>query len=138
MKHKYWARKKYSQVDPIDYALQRFTTPAGKIIDEVEKKSVLDLLLNSGINRTKKLRILDVATGPGRLAFYLESHLRKAEITGIDINENMLQRARKIAVDNKSKVNFMKGDIYKLPFNENQFDVVTGLRFPCTCHRLIK
>lgn len=129
MKNKYWAKKKYSQVDPVDYALQRFTTPAGKIIDEVEKKSVLDLLLNSGMDCGKKLRILDVATGPGRLAFYLEKHLKKAEITGADINENMLKRARKIADDNKSKVKFVNGDIYNLPFKDGQFDVITGLRF---------
>lgn len=129
MKHKYWAKKKYSQVDPVDYALQRFTTPAGKLIDEVEKKSVLDLLLNSGIEPKKKLRILDVATGPGRLGFYLEKHLKKAEITGMDINENMLRRAKKIAYDSKSKVKFMRGDVYDLPFRDGEFDIITGLRF---------
>lgn len=129
MKDKYWAKKKYSQVDPVDYTLQRFMTPAGKLIDEIEKKSVLDLLLNSGIDQSEKFSLLDVATGPGRLAFYLEAHLPKARITGVDINENMLQRARKIAEDNKSKVHFMKGDLYNLPFKDRQFDVITGLRF---------
>lgn len=129
MKHKYWAKKKYSQVDPVDYALQRFTSPAGKIIDEIEKKSVLDLLVNSGINQKKTLKILDVATGPGRLAFYLENHFKKAEITGMDINGNMLGRAKKIAQDNKSNVKFMGGDVYNLPFKDGEFDVITGLRF---------
>lgn len=129
MRAKYWAKNKYSQVDPVEYALQRFSTPAGKLIDEVEKNAVLDLLLSSGITQKKELKILDVATGPGRLSFFLEEHLRNAEITGVDINENMLDRAREIAKDNKSKIHFMKGDIYNLPFKESQFDAVMGLRF---------
>lgn len=129
MKNKYWAKKKYSQVDPVDYALQRFSTPAGKLIDAVEKKAVLDLLLSSGIAHKRELKILDVATGPGRLAFYLEEHLRKAEIKGVDINENMLKRAKQTAQKKGSKVNFIKGDIYNLPFKDNQFDAVVGLRF---------
>lgn len=129
MKDKYWAKKKYSQVNPVDYALQRFATPAGILIDEIEKKSVLGLLLNSEIDRSKKFAILDVATGPGRLAFYLENHLENAKITGVDINENMLPKARKIAKVGKSKVHFMKGDIYNLPFENNQFDAIVGLRF---------
>lgn len=138
MKHKYWAKKKYSQVDPVDYALQRFTSPAGKMIDEIEKKSVLDLLVNSGIDQKKKLRILDVATGPGRLAFYLEHYFKKSEIIGMDINDNMLKRARKIAHESKSKVTFMNGDIYNLPFKNGEFDVVTGLRFSMHLPRIDK
>jgi ubiquinone/menaquinone biosynthesis C-methylase UbiE len=129
MKNNYWAKKKYSQVDPEDYVLQRFITPAGKFIDEVEKRTILDLLIRSGIEHGRKSKLLDVATGPGRLAFYLEDHLRKTEITGVDINENMLKRARKIAKVNKSKIHFLKGDIYNLPFQDGQFDIIVGLRF---------
>lgn len=129
MKDKYWAKKKYSQVDPVDYTLQRFSTSAGKLIDEAEKRAVLDLLQHSGKEYKKELKILDVATGPGRLAFYLEDNLREAKITGVDINENMLKRAREIAGEKKVNINFIKGDIYHLPFKKEQFDVVTGLRF---------
>lgn len=129
MRDKYWAKKKYSQVDPADYTLQRFSTPAGKLIDEAEKRAVLDLLQHSGREYKKELKILDVATGPGRLAFYLAEHLRDAKITGVDINENMLRRARKIAGEKKVKIDFIRGDIYQLPFKEKQFDAVAGLRF---------
>jgi len=129
MKDRYWAKNKYSKLNPADYELQRFTGSAGKLIDEAEKRAVLDLFLSSGIDCRKELKILDVATGPGRLAFYLEEHLRKTEITGVDINENMLKRARKITEDNKSKIHFMKGDVYNLPFQDSRFDAVVGLRF---------
>lgn len=129
MRNKYWAKEEYGQIDPVDYASRRFTTSAGELIDEAEKKSVLNLLLNSEIVRRKELKILDVATGPGRLAFYLENHLQEADITGVDINENMLKRAGKIAENNQSKVRFMEGDLYNLPFEDGQFDVIVGLRF---------
>ncbi|OGG20635.1 hypothetical protein A3D03_03240 [Candidatus Gottesmanbacteria bacterium RIFCSPHIGHO2_02_FULL_40_13] len=129
MKNKYWAKNKYSTVDPLDYEIARFRTNAGKLIDEAEKRAVLDLLLNSGIDYKKDFKILDAATGPGRLAFYLSDHLREAKITGVDINENMLRRAREIAGEKKVNINFIKGDIYHLPFQKAQFDAVVGLRF---------
>lgn len=130
MKNKYWAKNKYSKVNPADYENIRFGTNAGKIIDEAEKESVYKLL-KKYIPKTSQgtYRILDVATGPGRLAFYLEKHLPAADITGVDINNNMLEKARRFAQENKSKVKFVTGDIYKLPFIDNQFDAVVGLRF---------
>lgn len=141
MKDKYWAKNKYSSVNPTDYNIVRFASPAGKIIDEAEKNTILELLKryafhNSPSRRStahlegaKKLKILDVATGAGRLAFYLEKHFPFAEITGVDINENMLDNAQQMARENKSKVKFTRGDIYHLPFKDGQFDAVAGLRF---------
>ncbi len=138
MKAKYWARETYSKINPVEYTLHRFTSPSGRLIDDAEKKSVLNLLFSSGINNKRKLKILDVATGPGRLAFFLEEHLEKAEITGVDINENMLRRAKQIAQKNDSKVKFVKGDIYNLPFQNSRFDVVVGLRFSMHLPRINK
>lgn len=130
MRDKYWAKNKYSKVNPADYENIRFGTNAGKLIDEVEKESVLKLL-KKYIPKTNRrtYRILDVATGPGRLAFYLEKHLPAMDITGVDINDNMLEKARQCVQENKSEVKFVTGDIYKLPFIDNQFDAVVGLRF---------
>lgn len=128
MKDKYWAKKTYGKVDPIEYEENRFVTSAGQLIDRLEKQSIVDFLARNNSSK-KRLRILDVATGTGRLAFYIEEHIKKADITAVDINENMLNRAKKIAVDKKSKVKFVLGDIYSLPFSNNHFDAVVGLRF---------
>lgn len=138
MKDKYWAKKRYSKIDPIDYEMQRFTTPAGKLIDEVEKRTVLELVKKYTLSKKKNLKILDVATGPGRLAFYLEDHIKDAKITAVDINENMLKRAKQIAKEKMSRVKFMKGDIYHLPFKKEQFDIVVGLRFSMHLPKLEK
>lgn len=130
MKDKYWAKEKYSTIDPDEYTKDRFSTPAGRLIDETEKKAVPDLLLRYlPKNTEKKVKILDVATGTGRLAFFLERNLKQAEITGVDINENMLEKAKQFSQEYDSRVKFMKGDIYNLPFQDSQFDAVVGLRF---------
>ncbi|MDO8515109.1 MAG: glycosyltransferase [bacterium] len=113
----YWAKELYAKVDPKQYQDDRFQSKAGKIIDEVEKGTVKDLLL-----AYKPTRILDVATGPGRLALYVEKHFPKAKITGIDINKNML-------TESTAKITFRQGDLYKLPFPNNSFDAIIGLRF---------
>lgn len=129
MKDKYWAKNKYSKVDPVDYEMARFQTAAGKLIDETEKKAVSELIRASTIPRSSGINILDVATGPGRLAFYLEKQFKNATITGMDVNQNMLAKAESTAVREKSKVTFVQGDIYQMPFKDNQFDIVAGLRF---------
>ncbi len=129
MKDKYWAKNKYSKVNPVDYENIRFSTNAGKLIDEAEKKTVLDLLMRYQRKQNKKSIILDTACGPGRLAFFLEKNLPTASITGVDINKNMLDSARIKALAQKSSVKFVQADFYHLPFTVNQFDVVAGLRY---------
>lgn len=128
MKDKYWAKKTYGNVDPIEYEENRFVTPGGKLIDRIEKQSIIDFL-KKFLSGKEKMRVLDVATGTGRQAFYVEENIKKADITAVDINGNMLNRAKQIAKDKKSKVKFLLGDIYSLPFTNNHFDAVVGLRF---------
>lgn len=120
----YWAKRKYAHIDADQYEDERFRYPAGEMIDVVEKKSVLELLPDN-----KPVNILDVATGTGRLAFFLEKYSHAANIIGVDINNNMLIKARKSARENSSSVTFRRGDVYKLPFPGTQFNAVVGLRF---------
>ncbi len=130
MRDKYWAKKQYGNLDASLYEKERFNFPSGKLMGEIEKQSILMLLTNNNsYGKTRKLQILDVATGTGRLAFYIENYYKKSIITGIDINENMLKEAKKNSKRNRSKVKFIKGDLYNLPFKKASFDVVVGLRF---------
>lgn len=129
MKDKYWAMKKYGEVDPGQYEKARFRTNAGKLIDKIEKGTVLGLLIKYQKYYHKRLTILDCACGPGRLAFFLEKNLTNVAITGIDINKNMVDAAKETGLEQNSRVKFMTADFYHLPFNNNQFDVIAGLRF---------
>lgn len=63
-------------------------------------------------------KVLDLACGTGRIVPKLLD--KKAQVTGIDLSEKMLEIARK----KSSKAVFIQGDMEKLPFVEESFDIV--------------
>lgn len=68
--------------------------------------------------------VLDVGTGPGTLS------LMWAELgfatTGIDFSPTMLEMARRLAERRGLRVKFMEGDAESLPFQEQQFTIVSS------------
>jgi len=83
----------------------------------------------------KKERVLDLATGTGDLAFYLEelsNNLNlELEITAVDFSKEMLKIAESKKQRKNSKVNFVKADIMNLNFENESFDRIIisyGLR----------
>ncbi len=68
----------------------------------------------------KELKIIDIGCGTGRHTIELTK--RGYSITGIDLSESLLQRAREKALQNGLKINFLRHDARDLPF-ENTFDV---------------
>lgn len=76
-----------------------------------------------------KIKILDVATGTGDLAFRLHSLLPDALITGIDLSEGMLEIARNKLRDFPYKeqelIAFGKGDSLAMPFHDGEFNLLT-------------
>ncbi len=71
------------------------------------------------INFNKELKIIDIGCGTGRHSIELSK--RGYSITGIDLSESLLERARKKAKQNGLKLEFLRHDARSLPF-ENQFD----------------
>ena len=76
------------------------------------------------IGHDRSLKILDIGCGTGRHSIELSK--RGYDITGIDLSESMLERARSKAVDLDLNIDFMKADARALPFEE-EFDVVIML-----------
>lgn len=76
------------------------------------------------LNFDKSLKILDVGCGTGRHSIELSK--RGYSMTGIDLSEAQLERARKKAKADHLEINFYKYDARNLPF-ENQFDVALML-----------
>ena len=72
------------------------------------------------LNFNKSLRILDVGCGTGRHSIELTK--RGYTVTGIDLSESQLQRAREKAGTDNLKIDFLRHDARNLPFN-NEFDV---------------
>ncbi len=73
--------------------------------------------------------ILDVASGPGTLAFeVLCKYDSSPAITGVDVSSEMLREARYILAESFStlecQVDFMLADAHNLPFENDIFDIV--------------
>lgn len=82
--------------------------------DFIEKESACD----------KSLKILDVGCGTGRHAIELAK--RGYHVTGIDLSESQLKRAREKAKEQGVEIDFQKQDARNLPF-DGEFDLVIML-----------
>ncbi len=76
------------------------------------------------INRDKSLKILDIGCGTGRHAIELTK--RGYNVTGIDLSESQLKRAREKAKEQGVKIDFEKQDARNLPF-KGAFDLAIML-----------
>lgn len=76
------------------------------------------------LNYDKSLQIIDIGCGTGRHAIELTK--RAYSVTGIDLSESQLAKAREKAKANNLKIDFLKHDARNLPF-ENQFDLAIML-----------
>ncbi len=76
--------------------------------------------LEKEINYNKDLKIIDIGCGTGRHSIELSK--RGYSITGIDLSESLLKKAKEKAILNGLEIPFLRHDARNLPF-ENQFDV---------------
>ncbi|MDP3387561.1 MAG: class I SAM-dependent methyltransferase [Eubacteriales bacterium] len=76
------------------------------------------------LNYDKSLRIIDVGCGTGRHAIELTK--RGYSVTGIDLSESQLKKAREKADRENLKIDFLKHDARSLPYYK-QFDVAIML-----------
>lgn len=71
------------------------------------------------------LRILDVGCGPGTITLDIAKTYPHTKVTGLDKSELVLVDAKADAqAANITNLEYITGDIYKLPFDDNTFDVV--------------
>lgn len=73
------------------------------------------------VDVTPGMRVLDVATGPGRLAHALAE--RGALVTAIDFSPSMVDRAK--TENPHANIDYCVGDAEALDFGDNTFDAVT-------------
>src|SRR5262245_32369411 len=70
-------------------------------------------------------RLLDIGCGSGQLA--LMASREGFDTTGVDIAENLIERARERAAAERLNARFEVGDAEALPFPDGGFDVVVSL-----------
>lgn len=76
-------------------------------------------LLVEQLSQARATSLLDIGCGTGRHALELAS--RGYQVTGVDLSEAMITRARRHAAERSLDVDFQVGDARHLPF-EQQFD----------------
>lgn len=76
------------------------------------------------INFNKSQKIIDVGCGTGRHSIELTK--RGYQVTGIDLSDSLLERAKEKAKDQNLNIDFQKHDARNLPF-KNEFDLVIML-----------
>ena len=75
-----------------------------------------------------RARLLEVGSGPGRLAVRLAERAPGVRVTGVDIAPEMVERATSMAVRAgvADRVGFAVGDVAALPFPAASFDLVVS------------
>ncbi len=85
--------------------------------------------LGLDIRPDRALKVLDVATGTGDVAFRMLELWPGAHVTGIDLSDGMLEvgrrRLREGSPEVQGRLEFMQGDCLALPFADESFDLVT-------------
>lgn len=70
-------------------------------------------------------KILDVGCGPGSITSDLGSYVPQGTVIGVEPTEEIIEDARtKCAEKGVKNVSFQVGSVYKLPFDDNSFDIV--------------
>jgi 2-polyprenyl-3-methyl-5-hydroxy-6-metoxy-1,4-benzoquinol methylase len=110
---KKWYEKLFENY-ALKYDSESFTSGTAGECDFIEKE----------INFGKGIRVLDIGCGTGRHSVELAK--RGYSITGVDLSESMLARAREKAAAKNLQIDFRQGDARSLDFNQ-EFDLVIML-----------
>ncbi|KAK6537148.1 hypothetical protein TWF694_011346 [Orbilia ellipsospora] len=77
------------------------------------------------------LKLLDVGCGSGTISTSFAKLIPDGQVTGIDVNANIIPRARAVAekagVEN---IEFQQGSVFQLPFDDETFDITW-------CHQVL-
>ncbi len=97
-----------------------YRSKLGSLVDEVEKEMVLKMA------RPKEgEKALDLGCGTGVYSILLAE--KGLDVTGLDISPYMLREAGKKIEDKDLSIEFMEGNLLRLPFADETFDLVLAV-----------
>ncbi|MDR6760552.1 release factor glutamine methyltransferase [Flavobacterium sp. 2755] len=120
---------------PIQYLLGKtsfygleFEVNENVLIPRPETEELVEWIINENksLDKTKKLKILDIGTGSGCIAISLAKNLPYADVYAIDVSKKAIETAKRNANRNKVDVTFMFQDILETEELKCQFDVIVS------------
>jgi SAM-dependent methyltransferase len=126
-----WTRLRRGNLSRLVENVHRYSAPTARLYDAVTAPFLgrffrrvagdLAALAPQG-------RVLEVGSGPGRLATILATVAPGVRVTGVDIAPDMVERAISLAARSgvADRVAFQIGDVAALPFDDASFDVVVS------------
>ena len=103
-------RSMFDRIAPAYDAMNRVMTMG---LDQRWRRLAVELLVQPGD------RVLDACCGTGDLA--VEAERQGGQVVGLDFSERMLERARR----KSQSVEWLRGDLLALPFENGSFDAAT-------------
>lgn len=103
--------------------VEAYTASAAQTYLERIDRSFVNHALTLGVTAGN---VLDIGTGPGLIPIMLAARVPGLRLTGVDLSEPMLQKARN-AVEQAGladRLEFRVGDAKSLPFSKQSFDLV--------------
>ena len=107
-----------------------FGSLVSNLVWKMDKEKDLEYqrLAQSGIPKDFNGSLLEVPVGTGILTMPMYKNLGDADITCLDYSEGMMNRAKDRAEEMDIKnINFVQGDVGKLPFEDESFDIVLSM-----------
>lgn len=93
-----------------------------------EKDLEYQRIAKKGVPQNFNGKLLEVPVGTGILTMPMYKELPNADITCLDYSEGMMNRARERAEEaNIKNISFVQGDVGKLPFEDESFDIVLSM-----------
>jgi SAM-dependent methyltransferase len=126
-----FARYRWRDFGRVGANLHRYSAPNVAIYDTFAAV-VLNGFFTSVAQALTELspnaQVLEVGSGPGRLAVKLAELAPDIRVTGVDITPEMVERANALAARSgiADRVGFRDGDVAALPFPDASFDVVVS------------
>lgn len=104
--------------------MKRYFQKINKVLEKEIDPAYVDRagIILSQLFEARVKNVLEIGCGRGFYLKALKEIRPKMEITGIDLNEEYLQRAKKYINNNEIKI--IKGDVTKLKFKKNSFESV--------------
>ena len=106
----------------------RFAGIIMNLIHTNQYKKIIQRHIIDKIDTTNHLSILDVGCGGGKVISLFSSMLEKSKIYGIDHSVDMVNLSSRVnkAGISDGTVNIVQGNVNKLPYSDDFFDIVTA------------